>query len=192
MPRLQVLFHVPGSRRALMIESRAIPEFKTVAPFHESVSPLLHLDVCNRLTVCELLMTTKPSERIVVFVTPAQKLAISKTADNLGISVSELMRRAVLNFNATSEQIKAAGIVDRLRAPKAPDALDVALKSVAAKAAAREARAAASAANTASKATAPRPPESAAQAPDIDEHGDHDDDIEDSGEDAWMSGDGRS
>ncbi|SAK63669.1 hypothetical protein AWB77_02298 [Caballeronia fortuita] len=88
-------------------------------------------------------MTTKPSERIVVFVTPAQKLAISKTADTLGISVSELMRRAVLNFNATSEQIKVAGIVDRLRAPKAPDALNAALKSVAAKAAAREAREAA-------------------------------------------------
>ncbi|WP_244848553.1 hypothetical protein [Caballeronia sp. SL2Y3] len=88
-------------------------------------------------------MTTKPTERIVVFVTPAQKLAISKTADDLGISVSELMRRAVLNFNATSEQIKVAGIVDRLRAPKAPDPLDVALRSVAAKAAAREAREAA-------------------------------------------------
>src|SRR5579875_2125401 len=103
-------------------------------------------DVCNRLTVCEPLMTTKPTERIVVFVTPAQKLAISKTADTLGISVSELMRRAVLNFNATSEQIKVAGIVDRLRAPKAPDPLDVALRSVAAKAAAREAREAAASA----------------------------------------------
>ena len=67
-------------------------------------------------------MSTKPSERIVVFVTPTQKLAISNTADGLGISVSELMRRAVLNFNATSEQIKVAGIVDRLRAPKTPDA----------------------------------------------------------------------
>ncbi|BAO86212.1 hypothetical protein LY284_06205 [Caballeronia sp. PC1] len=91
-------------------------------------------------------MTTKPSERIVVFVTPAQKMAISQTADTLGISVSELMRRAVLNFNATSEQIKVAGIVDRLRAPKAPDALNAALKSVAAKAAAREAREAAASA----------------------------------------------
>ncbi|MDR5738523.1 plasmid mobilization protein [Caballeronia sp. LZ016] len=90
-------------------------------------------------------MTTKPTERIVVFVTPAQKLAISKTADDLGVSVSELMRRAVLNFNATSEQIKAAGIVDRLRAPKTPDPLHIALRSVAAKAAAREAREAANA-----------------------------------------------
>jgi hypothetical protein len=88
-------------------------------------------------------MTTKPSERIVVFVTPAQKLAVSKAADAMGISVSELMRRAMLNFTATSEQIKAASIVDRLRAPKQPDALDVALKSVAAKAAAREAKEAA-------------------------------------------------
>jgi hypothetical protein len=38
---------------------------------------------------------TKPSERIVVFVTTAQKRAIAATAENLGISVSELMRRAV-------------------------------------------------------------------------------------------------
>jgi hypothetical protein len=88
-------------------------------------------------------MSTKPSERIVVFVTPAQKLAITNTAEGLGISVSELMRRAVLNFNATSEQIKVAGLVDRLRAPKTPDALDVALRHVAEKAAAREAKTAA-------------------------------------------------
>jgi hypothetical protein len=95
-------------------------------------------------------MSTKPSERIVVFVTPAQKLAISNTAEGLGISVSELMRRAVLNFNATSEQIKVAGIVDRLRAPKTPDALNVAVRHVAEKAAEREAKAAA--ANAASNA----------------------------------------
>ncbi|SAK70932.1 hypothetical protein AWB81_03141 [Caballeronia arationis] len=88
-------------------------------------------------------MSIKPSERIVVFVTPAQKLAISNAAEGLGISVSELMRRAVLNFNATSEQIKVAGLVDRLRAPKTPDALNVALRNVAEKAAAREAKTAA-------------------------------------------------
>ena len=82
-------------------------------------------------------MTTKPSERIVVFVTPAQKLAIASTADGLGISVSELMRRAVLSFNATSEQIKVAGLVDKLRAPKTPDPLNVALRQVAERAAAR-------------------------------------------------------
>jgi hypothetical protein len=99
-------------------------------------------------------MTTKPSERIVVFVTPAQKLAISNTAEGLGISVSELMRRAVLNFNATSEQIKAAGIVDRLRAPKTPDALDMALRGLAARAAARDARAA----RETSARLAPTPP----------------------------------
>ncbi|WP_433695216.1 plasmid mobilization protein [Paraburkholderia phenoliruptrix] len=74
---------------------------------------------------------TKPSERIVVFVTPAQKRAISATADELGISVSELMRRAVLSFGATSEQVKAASIVDRLNAPRAPDALDAALQRLA-------------------------------------------------------------
>ncbi|SIT39035.1 conserved hypothetical protein [Paraburkholderia ribeironis] len=73
----------------------------------------------------------KPSERIVVFVTPAQKRAITATAENLGISVSELMRRAVLSFGATSEQVKAASIVDRLRAPRAPDALNAALQRVA-------------------------------------------------------------
>ncbi|RDK02338.1 hypothetical protein [Paraburkholderia lacunae] len=73
----------------------------------------------------------KPSERIVVFVTTAQKRAITAAADNLGISVSELMRRAVLSFGATSEQVKAASIVDRLRAPREPDALDAALQRVA-------------------------------------------------------------
>lgn len=73
----------------------------------------------------------KPSERIVVFVTTAQKRAISATAAELGISVSELMRRAVLSFGATSEQVKAASIVDRLNAPRAPDALDAALQRVA-------------------------------------------------------------
>jgi hypothetical protein len=131
-------------------------------------------------------MTTKPSERIVVFVTPAQKLAISKTADTLGISVSELMRRAVVNFTATSEQIKAATIVDRLRAPKAPDALDVALKSVAAKAAAREAReAAAQATRNASKPVS-RDNTASSKA------SDQDDDAEGAGEDASLSGGGRS
>ncbi|HEY2024950.1 hypothetical protein [Paraburkholderia sp.] len=74
---------------------------------------------------------TKPSERIVVFVTTAQKRAITATAGDLGISVSELMRRAVLSFGATSEQVKAASIVDRLRAPRAPDALNIALQRVA-------------------------------------------------------------
>jgi len=76
-------------------------------------------------------LMNKPSERIVVFVSPAQKRAIATTAEELGISVSELMRRAVLNFGATSEQIKAASIVDRLRAPREPDALNAALQRVA-------------------------------------------------------------
>jgi hypothetical protein len=73
----------------------------------------------------------KPSERIVVFVTTAQKRAITSTAEGLGISVSELMRRAVLSFGATSEQVKAASIVDRLRAPREPDALNEALRKAA-------------------------------------------------------------
>ena len=73
----------------------------------------------------------KPSERIVVFVTPAQKRAISATADGLGISVSELMRRAVIAFSATEEQVKAASIVDRLNAPRQPDALAQVLRKAA-------------------------------------------------------------
>ncbi|BBU27392.1 hypothetical protein BTHE68_11260 [Burkholderia sp. THE68] len=133
-------------------------------------------------------MTTKPSERIVVFVTPAQKLAISKTADTLGISVSELMRRAVLNFNATSEQIKVAGIVDRLRAPKAPDALNAALKSVAAKAAAREAREAAASATKRAAQARSVPHTHAAPAEPEDEI-EHD---TDQGDDASLTDDTRS
>jgi hypothetical protein len=73
----------------------------------------------------------KPSERIVVFVTPAQKRAISATADELGISISELMRRAVIAFSATSDQVKAASIVDRLNAPREPDALAQVLRKAA-------------------------------------------------------------
>ena len=73
----------------------------------------------------------KPSERIVVFVTPAQKRAISATADELGISLSELMRRAVIAFSATSDQVKAASIVDRLNAPRQPDALAQVLQKAA-------------------------------------------------------------
>jgi len=73
----------------------------------------------------------KPSERIVVFVTPAQKRAISATADELGISVSELMRRAVIAFSATSDQVKAASIVDRLSATREPDALAQVLRKAA-------------------------------------------------------------
>ncbi|TDV20976.1 hypothetical protein [Paraburkholderia caballeronis] len=73
----------------------------------------------------------KPSERIVVFVTPAQKRAIAATADGLGISVSELMRRAVIAFSATSDQVKAASIVDRLNAPREPDALAQVLRKAA-------------------------------------------------------------
>ncbi|KXU88874.1 hypothetical protein CR51_34045 [Caballeronia megalochromosomata] len=133
-------------------------------------------------------MTTKPSERIVVFVTPAQKLAISKTADTLGISVSELMRRAVLNFNATSEQIKVAGIVDRLRAPKAPDALNAALKSVADKAAAREAREAAASA-TKRAAQARTMPKAQSGPADTEEETEHD---TDQGDDASLTDDTRS
>ncbi|WP_198665298.1 plasmid mobilization protein [Paraburkholderia kururiensis] len=75
----------------------------------------------------------KPSERIVVFVTPAQKRAIAASAEQLGISVSELMRRAVLAYSGTADQVKAASIVDRLHAPREPDALAEALRKVTAR-----------------------------------------------------------
>lgn len=101
----------------------------------------------------------KPSERIVVFVTPAQKLAIAACAETLGISVSELMRRAVLSFGATSEQVKAASIVDRLRAPREPDALNQALERVAR--GSRNARAAQPAALQKAPATAAGVPQQA-------------------------------
>jgi hypothetical protein len=73
----------------------------------------------------------KSSERIVIFVTPAQKLAIATSAQRLGISVSELMRRAVLAFDDTGDQVKAASLVDRLRAPQAPNVLNETLRRVA-------------------------------------------------------------
>ncbi len=94
-------------------------------------------------------MTTKPTERIVVFVTPAQKRAISSTAENLGVSVSELMRRAVMNFDVTSEQVKVAGLVDKLHAPKPVDPLAALLEQVAQRTAMREASDAREAENTA-------------------------------------------
>jgi hypothetical protein len=168
------------SERPLRITELAAPH-RLLAPRRAGNGP----------TACEPLMSTKPSERIVVFVTPAQKLAISKTADDLGISVSELMRRAVLNFNATSEQIKAAGIVDRLRAPKAPDALNAALKSVAQKAAAREAREAAATATRHASKSSTRPSERAAST-EHDSQTSPDDDADSAGEDTSLTGGQRS
>jgi hypothetical protein len=74
----------------------------------------------------------KSSERLVVFVTPAQKRAISTAARERGISVSELLRRAVLAFDATAEQVRAARIVDSWPTRQAPDALAQALRRIAA------------------------------------------------------------
>ncbi|MEM5439849.1 plasmid mobilization protein [Paraburkholderia diazotrophica] len=110
-----------ASRFSLMMVRRAPCRPRTLPGFLRSSTPTKNASRSMN----------KPSERIVVFVTPAQKRAISATADNLGISVSELMRRAVLSFGATSEQVKAASIVDRLRAPREPDALNEALQRVA-------------------------------------------------------------
>jgi hypothetical protein len=56
------------------------------------------------------------SERLVVFVTPAQKRVLAARAARMGISLSELVRRAVLAFDDTGEEVRAAGLVDRLGA----------------------------------------------------------------------------
>jgi len=56
------------------------------------------------------------SERLVVFVTPAQKRVLAARAARMGISLSELVRRAVLAFDDTGQEVRAAGLVDRLGA----------------------------------------------------------------------------
>ena len=56
------------------------------------------------------------SERLVFFVTPAQKRVLAARAARMGISLSELVRRAVLAFDDTGEEMRAAGLVDRLAA----------------------------------------------------------------------------
>lgn len=71
------------------------------------------------------------SERIVVFVTPAQKRALATKALSLGISVSELVRRAVLAFDETAGDVRAARIVDSWLASAPPDALDETLRRIA-------------------------------------------------------------
>lgn len=78
------------------------------------------------------------SERIAVFVTPAQKRALATKAHSLGISISELVRRAVLAFEDTAEDVRAARIVDSWRAPAAPDSLNETLRRIADAAPARE------------------------------------------------------
>ncbi|MEJ8798797.1 hypothetical protein WKR88_21150 [Trinickia caryophylli] len=72
------------------------------------------------------------SERLVVFVTAAQKRAIATKAASLGISVSELLRRAVLAYGETAEEVRAARIVDSWRAPAPPDGLSDTLRRIAA------------------------------------------------------------
>ena len=59
-------------------------------------------------------MNAPSSERLVVFVTPAQKRVLAARAQRMGISLSELVRRAVLAFDETGEEVRAAGLVDRL------------------------------------------------------------------------------
>lgn len=58
------------------------------------------------------------TERLVVFVTPAQKRVLAARAASLGISLSELVRRAVLAFDDTGEEVRAAGLVDKLSAAR--------------------------------------------------------------------------
>jgi hypothetical protein len=71
------------------------------------------------------------SERIAVFVTPAQKRALATKAQSLGISISELVRRAVLAFDETADDVRAARIVDSWRTPAAPDSLNETLRRIA-------------------------------------------------------------
>jgi len=71
------------------------------------------------------------SERIAVFVTPAQKRALATKAQSLGISISELVRRAVLAFEETADDVRAARIVDSWRTPAAPDSLNETLRRIA-------------------------------------------------------------
>jgi hypothetical protein len=78
------------------------------------------------------------SERIAVFVTPAQKRALATKAQSLGISISELLRRAVLAFEETADDVRAARIVDSWRAPAAPDSLSETLRRIADAAPARQ------------------------------------------------------
>lgn len=59
---------------------------------------------------------SQSSERLVVFVTPAQKRVLAARAQRMGISLSELVRRALLAFDDTGEEVRAAGLVDRLGA----------------------------------------------------------------------------
>ncbi|WP_162878238.1 hypothetical protein [Trinickia diaoshuihuensis] len=61
-------------------------------------------------------MNAPSSERLVVFVTPAQKRVLAARAQRMGISLSELVRRAVLAFDETGQEVRAAGLVDRLGA----------------------------------------------------------------------------
>ncbi len=71
------------------------------------------------------------SERLVVFVTPAQKHAISTRARELGVSVSELLRRALLAYDGTADQVRAARIVDNWRTGQSVDALNETLRQLA-------------------------------------------------------------
>jgi hypothetical protein len=73
----------------------------------------------------------KASERLVISVTQAQKRAITTRAQELGISVSELLRRAILAFDATADQVRAARIVDTWAKRRAPDALSETLRQIA-------------------------------------------------------------
>ncbi|PMS34863.1 plasmid mobilization protein [Trinickia symbiotica] len=71
------------------------------------------------------------SERLVVFVTPAQKHAITARARELGVSVSELLRRALLAYDGTAEQVRAARIVGNWRTGQSVDALNETLRQLA-------------------------------------------------------------
>lgn len=73
------------------------------------------------------------TQRIVVQVTPQQKENISGTAKQLGLNVSDFMRRAAENFHATPEDRDLEALLRQVEmsTQQANQAIDHALASVA-------------------------------------------------------------
>ncbi|WP_206952128.1 hypothetical protein [Trinickia acidisoli] len=72
------------------------------------------------------------SERLVVFLSPTQKRVLAARAARMGISLSELVRRAVLAFDDTGQEVRAAGLVDRLSAAQSEASQNDTLRRLAA------------------------------------------------------------
>ena len=76
---------------------------------------------------------TTAAERIAVRVTKARKRAISRSAQRLGLTMSEFMRRAALEFIQSNDAKDLSALCERVEAStrEAGDALDQALSFVA-------------------------------------------------------------